>query len=196
MIEKSVDTEEKEFEKRYHLRYDEPLVRMRLLDSALAASFFSGVDDISISVSQFLNLQIPASKVFIVENKVNFLTFPPVACSIVVWGKGYGVASIKNSELLKSVDLIYWGDLDAQGFEILSQFRSYFPHVKSLLMDRMTFDKYFENDHGTPSRVDMQLNLTPEEEELYQYLKSNNYRLEQEKIPQDYVVEHISNKCT
>lgn len=196
VIEKSVDTEEKEFEKRYHLRYDEPLVRMRLLDSALAASFFSGVDDISISVSQFLNLQIPASKVFIVENKVNFLTFPPVACSIVVWGKGYGVASIKNSELLKSVDLIYWGDLDAQGFEILSQFRSYFPHVKSLLMDRMTFDKYFENDHGTPSRVDMQLNLTPEEEELYQYLKSNNYRLEQEKIPQDYVVEHISNKCT
>ena len=60
-------------------------------------------------------------------------------------------------------------------------------------MDRMTFDKYFENDHGTPSRVDVQQNLTPEEEELYQYLKSNNYRLEQEKIPQDYVVEHNKN---
>lgn len=130
---------------------------------------------------------------YIVENKVNFLTFPPVAKSIVIWGKGYGVASIKDSELLKSTELIYWGDLDAQGFEILSQFRSYFARVKSLLMDKATFDKYFENDLGTPSKINAKLNLTTEEEELYSYIKTNNYRLEQEKIPQSYVVEKL--KC-
>ena len=127
------------------------------------------------------------------ENKVNFLTFPPVANSVVIWGKGYGVASIKESELLKNTELIYWGDLDAQGFEILSQFRSYFGQVKSLLMDKATFDNYFEKGCGTPSKINVKLNLTTEEEELYQYIKVNNYRLEQEKIPQRYVIEQL--KC-
>lgn len=191
VIKEYINTNEKEFEKRYNLRYDEPTVRMRLLDRALAKKFFYALDDITIPVSQFLKLQIPISMIYIVENKVNFLTFPPVANSVVIWGKGYGVASIKESELLKNTELIYWGDLDAQGFEILSQFRGYFAHVKSLLMDKATFDKYFENDSGTPSKINVEQNLTTDEEELYQYIKANNYRLEQEKIPQNYVIEHI-----
>ena len=193
VIKEKINTNEKEFEKRYNLRCDEPLVRMRILDGTLSAEFFSGLDDITIPVSIFLRLQIPISKAYIVENKVNFLTFPLVANSIVIWGRGYGIASIKESELLKSSELMYWGDLDAQGFEILSQFRSYFAHVKSLLMDKTTFDKYFENDLGTPSKVNVELNLTTEEENLYQYIKANNYRLEQEKIPQRYVIEQL--KC-
>ena len=193
VIKEYINTNEKEFEKRYNLRYDEPMVRMRLLDRTLAKTLFYGLDDITIPVSQFLQLQIPTSKVYIVENKVNFLTFPFVANSIVIWGKGYGVASIKESEMLKNAELIYWGDLDAQGFEILSQFRSYFAQVKSLLMDKTTFDKYFENDLGTPSKVNVELNLTTEEKNLYQYIKANNYRLEQEKIPQRYVIEQL--KC-
>ncbi len=193
VIKEYINTNEKEFEKRYNLHYDEPTVRIRLLDRTLAKKFFYGLDDITIPVSQFLKLQIPISKVYIVENKVNFLTFPLIPNSIVIWGKGYGVASIKDSELLKSIVLTYWGDLDAQGFEILSQFRSYFAHVKSLLMDKTTFDKYFENDLGTPSKVKVELNLTTEEENLYQYIKANNYRLEQEKIPQRYVIEQL--KC-
>lgn len=191
VIKEYINTNEKEFEKRYNLRYDEPLVRIRLLDRTLATKFFNGMDDITIPVSQFLKLHIPITKAFVVENKVNFLTFPLIPNSIVIWGKGYGVASIKDSELLKSIDLIYWGDLDAQGFEILSQFRSYFAHVKSLLMDKATFDNYFEKEYGTPSKISVKLNLTTEEEELYQYIKVNNYRLEQEKIPQRYVIEQL-----
>ena len=171
VIKEKINTNEKEFEKRYNLRCDEPLVRMRILDGTLSAEFFSGLDDITIPVSKFLRLQIPISKAYIVENKVNFLTFPLVANSIVIWGRGYGIASIKESELLKSSELMYWGDLDAQGFEILSQFRSYFAQVKSLLMDKTTFDKYFENDLGTLSKVNVELNLTTEEENLYQYIR-------------------------
>lgn len=193
VIKEYINTNEKEFEKRYNLRYDEPTVRMRLLDRTLAKKLFYGLDDITIPISLFLKLQIPISKVYIVENKVNFLTFPLIPNSIVIWGKGYGVASIKESELLKSTELIYWGDLDAQGFEILSQFRSYFGQVKSLLMDKATFDNYLEKECGTPSKINVKLNLTTEEEELYQYIKVNNYRLEQEKIPQRYVIEQL--KC-
>lgn len=193
VIKEYINTNEKEFEKRYNLRYDEPTVRMRLLDRTLAKKLFYGLDDITIPISLFLKLRIQISKVYIVENKVNFLTFPLIPNSIVIWGKGYGVASIKESELLKSTELIYWGDLDAQGFEILSQFRSYFGQVKSLLMDKATFDNYFEKEYGIPSKINVKLNLTTEEEELYQYIKVNNYRLEQEKIPQRYVIEQL--KC-
>lgn len=193
VIKDYINTNEKEFEKRYNLRYDEPMVRIRLLDRTLAKKLFYGLDDITIPISLFLKLQIPISKVYNYQNKVNFLTFPLIPNSIVIWGKGYGVASIKESELLKSTELIYWGDLDAQGFEILSQFRSYFGQVKSLLMDKATFDNYFEKECGTPSKISVKLNLTTEEEELYQYIKVNNYRLEQEKIPQRYVIEQL--KC-
>lgn len=185
---------EKDFEKRFHLKCVEPTVRMRVLDKAVASKCFNGVDDVSVPVSSFCNLRLPVGKVFVVENQINFLTFPRIVDAIVIWGKGYAVSAIKESEMLKSSALYYWGDLDAQGFEILSQFRGYFPQTQSLLMDKNTFKIYFENDSGTPSNVHADLNLTEEEMALYEYIKSNNYRLEQEKIPQSFVVKSITKK--
>lgn len=84
VIEDYVNKTEKDFEKRYGLLYDEPMVRIRMLDENLATSYFSGLDDVTIPVSQFLKLQMPISKIYIVENKVNFLTFPLIANSIVL----------------------------------------------------------------------------------------------------------------
>ena len=94
--------------------------------------------------------------------------------------------------MLKSSSLYYWGDFDAQGFEILSQFRGYFPQTQSFLMDKNTFETYFENDSGTRSNVSVELHLTAEEKSLYEYIKKNNLRLEQEKIPQSLVVKTIN----
>ena len=68
VIKDYINTNEKEFEKRYNLRYDEPMVRIRLLDRTLAKKLFYGLDDITIPISLFLKLQIPISKVYIVEN--------------------------------------------------------------------------------------------------------------------------------
>lgn len=187
-----VCVEEKDFEKRFNLKYSESIVRMRILDSDVASSCFNGVNDISIPISQFCNLSIPVSKVYVVENLVNFLTFPQISDSVVVWGKGYAVSAIKNSVMLKSSSLYYWGDFDAQGFEILSQFRGYFPQTQSFLMDKNTFETYFENDSGTHSNVSVELHLTAEEKSLYEYIKKNNLRLEQEKIPQSLVVKTIN----
>lgn len=185
--------EEKDFEKRFNLKHVEPIVRLRILDQNVASSCFNGVSDIAIPVSQFCTLELPITYVFIVENQINFLTFPQIADTIVIWGKGYAVSAIKDSIMLKSVLLYYWGDLDAQGFEILSQFRGYFPQTESFLMDKETFDTYFENDSGTPSSVSVDLNLAKDEKSLYEYIKKNNCRLEQEKIPQSFVLESIRN---
>ena len=63
-----------------------------------------------------------------------------------------------------------------------------------VLMDKTTFDKYFENDSGKPTTDTTTLNLTDNERELYNLLKTNNWRLEQEKIPFDYVNRHFDNE--
>lgn len=182
----------KEFEKRFHLRYSEPLIRFKILDKEISQNYFSGLDDLAIPVSQFETLNLPIERVLVVENKTTFyttLTLPKMDSAIAIFGSGYSVYNLKNAHWFSDVELFYWGDIDVQGFEILSQFRSYFLHVQSLLMDKVTFENFFENDKGTPTGVSTKLNLTEEEQQLYDMLKVNNWRLEQEKIPLYWVVQ-------
>lgn len=192
-----VNAEEKDFEKRYNLKYSEPQVRFKILDSELSNRFFSGIDDIAIPVSQFEKLELPVKKVIVVENKTTLyttLTLPGMQKGIAIFGSGYKIYNLRNTGWLNHAEILYWGDIDVQGFEILSQFRTYFPHTKSFLMDRLTFDRFFENDLGTPSSINTILNLTNSETDLYNILKANNWRLEQEKIPFSYVKEQVKSR--
>ena len=188
IIAKSVNPDETRFETHFNLRYDEPVVRFRVLDKAMSQMLFSGIDDLSVPINQFREVEIPVEVVYIVENKMNMLTFPPIPKSIVVWGHGFGVDLLKDVTWLKSKKIFYWGDLDVQGFQILSEIRSHFSQIKSFLMDRDTFDRFYEDGIGTRSNVKKDLCLTREEKEMFDFLKDGNYRLEQEKIPQDYVL--------
>lgn len=191
IIAESVNTGESRFESRFNLRYDEPLVRFRVLDKNLSQALFSNVDDLSVPISQFQKVEIPVEAVYIVENKMNMLTFPPIHKSIVVWGHGFGVDILKDVTWLKSKKIFYWGDLDAHGFQILSEIRMHFPQVKSFLMDRATFDLFYEDAVGTETNVEKELCLTQEEKTMFEYVKENKFRLEQEKIPQEYVISKI-----
>ena len=193
LIKDSINKEELTFEKRFNLKYAEPIIRFRILDKQISQKHFSEIDDLTIPISQFVKLKLLLKNVFVVENKMNVLSFPITEKSIVIFGSGYGVENLKNASWFNQVVLYYWGDLDVQGFEILSQFRSYFPHTKSFLMDKETFDKFFENSKGMPSKISANLNLTEEEKQLYESLKENNWRLEQEKIPQEYVENKLIN---
>lgn len=186
-----VNIEERKFEARFNLKYDEPLVRFRLLDEAISHQLFGGIDDISIPISEFQHLSLPIQTVYVVENKINMLTFPVKRNSIVIWGHGFGVDIMKNVDWLKTKKIYYWGDLDTHGFQILSEFRFHFKQVQSFLMDRYTFDKYFEGDKGTVTNVEKELCLTAEEKDMFEYLKANNLRLEQEKVPFDYIMKSI-----
>jgi hypothetical protein len=190
LIPEYVNHQEKTFEKRFNLKTSEKLVRFKILDNEISRVFFSGIDDIAIPVSQFEKLNLPVKKVIIVENKTTLyttLTLPKMDKAIAIFGSGYSVSHLKQALWLNNIELLYWGDIDVQGFEILSQFRGYFPQTKSILMDKATFDIYFEDDIGTPSHISIQLNLTAAEQELYSLLKANQWRLEQEKIPLGYV---------
>ena len=179
------------FEKRFNLKYSPPLIRFKILDAKISARHFSGINDLSIPLEQFNALHLNLEKVIIVENKTNLhtiaLTLPEMEKTMVIFGSGFKVQNLKNAQWLNELEILYWGDLDAQGFEILSQMRNYFPETKSFLMDEMTFDKFFEDDRGTLSNVSVPLNLDRAEMDLYEKIKQHNWRLEQEKIPLGYV---------
>lgn len=191
IIAKSVNPDETRFETRFNLRHDEPVVRFRVLDKTLSQTLFSGIDDMSIPISKFRETEIPVETVYIVENKMNMLTFPPIHKSIVVWGHGFGVDLLKDVMWLRSKKILYWGDLDVHGFQILSELRSHFSQVESFLMDRETFNRFYEDGIGAETNVEKVLLLTPEEKEMFDFLRGGNYRLEQEKIPFEYASSKI-----
>jgi hypothetical protein len=197
IIQNNINLNEKEFEKRFNLKFREPLVRFKILDKNISQNYFSSIDDISIPISQFEKLNLPIKKVLIVENKTTLyttLTLPKMNETIAIFGQGNAVTNIQNAKWLNNITVLYWGDIDAHGFEILSRIRKYFKHTLSVLMDKTTFDKYFENDSGKPTNDTTTLNLTDDERELYNLLKIKNWRLEQEKIPFDYVNRHFDNE--
>jgi hypothetical protein len=196
LISESINKAEKQFEKRFNLKYSESQVRFKILDKEISQKYFSGVDDLAIPVSQFETLKLPIKKVLIVENKTSLyttFTLPKMENAIAIFGQGNAVLNIKNATWLSEKDVLYWGDIDVQGFEILSRLRDHFTHVKSILMDKVTFDNFFENDSGTQSTTSTKLNLTAQELELYNKLKNNNWRLEQEKLPFNYVTRYFLN---
>jgi hypothetical protein len=114
--------------------------------------------------------------------------------TIAIFGQGNAVTNIQNAKWLNDITVLYWGDIDVHGFEMLSRIRKHFNHTQSVLMDKTTFDKYFDNDSGKPTTDTTTLNLTDNERELYNLLKTNNWRLEQEKIPFEYVNRHFDNE--
>ena len=194
IISENINSKKTSFEKRFNLKYSEPLIRLRILDDEISANILSGLSDLSIPVSQFINFEIKnIETVYVVENEMNLLTFPENPSSIAIWGKGFQVSNLKNASWLNKISkFFYWGDLDVHGFEILSQIRGYFNNVQSILMDETTFNKFFEGDKGAISNTQIKLNLTSEEYQLYNKIKENRWRLEQEKIPLPYLIEKLN----
>lgn len=64
--------------------------------------------------------------VLVVENRDSRLWFPPVRNTIVVEGGGKAAAALlANVPWIRAADhVVYWGDIDADGYAILDQFRA------------------------------------------------------------------------
>ena len=196
-IEQIVSVEsEKEytFEKRFSLKYREPLIRLRLLDQTLKDKYSFPATDISIPMSEFKQLNLETHRCFITENLMNFLTLPPLEDSFALFGSGYAVQALKSTIWLAYCPIFYWGDLDIDGFKILSQLRSYFPQTISTMMDMKTFETFHEFSITVAGVITETLpHLTPEEQILYTHLALHQKRLEQERISQDYANRLLQN---
>lgn len=182
------DLTTEDFNTRYGIRNKVPLIRIRFLDNALKAQNNIPFDDFAIPLNALQDMPLVIERCFIVENELNFLTLPSLKNSMCIWGAGFQANLLGDVQWLNKVDVIYWGDIDVQGFQILSTLRAKLPHVRSMLMDRMTFDSFQSFVvTGNSTSVTALFNLTSDERGLYQYLLDNTYRLEQEHIDQDWL---------
>ncbi|HLF96693.1 MAG TPA: Wadjet anti-phage system protein JetD domain-containing protein, partial [Methylococcaceae bacterium] len=175
------------FCRRYSFR-DKPLrIRLRMLDPRLALLPTDTAQDVALDQDTFNALDPSARRVFITENEVNFLAFPNVADSLVIFGAGYGFDVLAQTPWLHRKEIHYWGDIDTHGFAILNELRAYFPAVESLLMDRGTLLAHEAHwaEETQPLRRDLP-RLSREEAALYDDLRDNRIRpalrLEQERI--------------
>ncbi|MEQ8674205.1 MAG: DUF2220 family protein [Aggregatilineales bacterium] len=189
--ETAIDRDIQDFTGRFGLKDKPSLVRLRLLEEQLDWLYSMRINELSLPVDQLAHLlaeHIKPRRVLIVENLINFLTLPKIPNGIGIFGGGFAVHLLRNVTWLNQCDVIYWGDIDSHGFEILSDLRGLFPHVRSLMMDQETLEKYAEYvGRGVRSRLERFSHLTNAEALLVQDVVENNWRLEQEHIHQDYV---------
>lgn len=176
-----------QFARRYGF-LDKPLcLRFRVLDRAHALLPAVGERDIALDADSFARLNPKVTRVFITENEINFLAFPEVKDSLILFGAGYGFDMLRQAIWLEHCKIHYWGDIDTHGFAMLDQLRSQFPHAQSFLMDRATL-LAFAAHWGTETKPTQRHlpRLTPAEQALYDDLREHrlrkNLRLEQERI--------------
>ncbi len=145
-------------------------------------------------------IKMGIEKIFITENKVNFLAFPKMNNSLIIFGKGYGFKDWKNWQSLNKLPLYYWGDIDADGFKILNQFKKHFPQTNAILMDQKTLLEhkvFWVKDQDKPLEKLNYLNSL--EQDMYQAIITNkwqkNLRLEQERINIVWITNYLKNKA-
>lgn len=182
------------FATRHGFLHPPELVRFRSLDPGLP--LLGQARDLTVTAEAFGSLELPVSRVVITENLVNFLALPEHADALAIYGGGYGFSSLRDAGWLRKCEVLYWGDLDTHGFQILDQLRAVHPHVVSVLMDEATLLAHRDVWGREPSPSKAVLNrLTAEESELYEGLANDAYgpavRLEQELIRWDWALKQL-----
>lgn len=184
--------EAERFEERFGLRYEQPQIRLRLLDESLRTTLGVPFRDVALPSEEFQNLGWNNLRVLVSENKMTFLTLPCVPRTIGVWGAGNAAALLHSVSWLADCELFYWGDVDAQGFEILARLREAFPRTKSIMMDAATMTRFRDLCvAGVVSNAQIRPQLTSTEEKAHQLVRASNLRLEQERIPNQFAATAI-----
>jgi len=190
LIPDHINAEEKDFEKRFNLLSREQLIRIRFLDPSVSP--LQGITDISFTENELSGYAFAVDNILITENLMNFLTLPKTDKTIAIWsGGGFNVSYLRSIVWLTNKRFFYWGDIDAQGFQILSQCRRYFPNTRSVMMDGDTL-RAFASGMGTPAKELPLTNLTEEELSVYKQVVRDTIRLEQEKITQQYAEQRLA----
>ncbi len=184
------------FCRRYGL-LERPLrIRFRILDPKLALLPTCTDQDITVNQDAFNQLDLAVTRVFITENEINFLAFPFVPDSIVIFGAGYGFEMLAQAVWLTRCAVYYWGDIDTHGFAILDQLRAHLPQTKSFLMDRETLMAHELQWGSEPQPVRRDLaRLSAGERAVFEDLREGHIRsairtalrLEQERISFSWV---------
>lgn len=188
----TIRADEEHFERRYGLRYPEMHLLLRLLDPALEQELGWPCSELSLPLHTLGVIPVPADLAIIVENKINLLTLPSFPRGIGLGGLGHGAVVLRYLAWLNNMRVVYWGDMDTEGFEILSSVRAIFPHTQSFLMDHEALGRWERLAvSGTGRKPDIPAHLTDTEQRAYLRCRDENLRLEQERIPHDGVLSEV-----
>jgi len=135
--------------------------------------------------------------ILVAENKHTARNFPPTPGLLVIDGSGGAAHPLGRIGWVQACpDVVYWGDLDADGLEILDGVRrSGLPQTRSLLMDLATYEAFeaygsWHDVHGKALTVANRkelTTLTADEAAVYVHLTDTAHdrtrRIEQERIP-------------
>lgn len=154
-----------------------------------------GVSLLRLSSDTLLEFELPARNILIIENEQSCLALNAIPDTIAISGGGKNVAWMKAGWLVaKRVG--YWGDIDSEGLSILSDARSKLSTITPLMMDAVTVEAYQDRMVPEPDSVSkVPIALTEQELDLFNRLRSEqfvNARLEQERLPMDYVMKNIA----
>jgi hypothetical protein len=179
-----IDTDAASFAGRFRFLEKPQYTRFRLLDPEAFSGPFS---ELALRTDEFAATVPAATAIFIVENEVTYLAFPPLLGALVIFGSGFALSGLARLPWLLAKDVVYWGDIDTHGFAILDRLRARLRNVRSMLMDRETLLAHPHQwvTEPNPTRRSMP-HLTSEEAFLYRDLVEGTYggsvRLEQERI--------------
>lgn len=167
-------------------KQDRPRVRMRLLDPFLRATV-GGLDDVSAPIASISVLSLPVRCAVVVENLQTFLAFDDIPGVALFFGQGFGARGLSKIAWLRELPILYWGDIDTAGFEILSAVRSILPHAVSFGMDEATLSENRDLCVPDPKQRHAELQrLTSAEQATYHRLLNDQVfagmRLEQERL--------------
>ncbi|GAA3519556.1 Wadjet anti-phage system protein JetD domain-containing protein [Dietzia aurantiaca] len=175
------------------LRGPGPRLRLRILDPLIGFP----LRDVESPVDQLATLWSDSTgprHLVVVENLTTFLALPAIPGAVALFGRGYAVDAVAALPWALRARIVYWGDLDSHGFAILDRLRHHAPHAASVLMDHATFDAWrqFSVSDPTPTRA-ARTRLTAEELDTLELLTAaGDLRLEQERIPWDWALPHLT----
>lgn len=157
------------------------VVRLRFLDPALRPG---GLCDVSAPVGELAAMHVTPRIIFVVENLETMFAMPELPGAVVVHGGGYAARRLRGIPWIRSGRIVYWGDLDSDGFAILHALRSGCEDVTSVLMDEDTLLAYRDLWVPEPkAAVGTYSTLTESEQRALDRIRAEgNVRLEQERI--------------
>lgn len=191
-----IRADEEHFHRRFGFRYSDSHLLIRFLDPQIQQESGCPWSECCVPLHAIASQPIVADRILIVENKVNLLTLPPLPRTLALGGVGNSVTDLRYANWLPSVEIWYWGDIDVDGFTILSRLRTMFTNVRSLFMDLQTVAEWRKSiaTAGNGRGGQTPVNLTSNEAAAFQQCAKENLRIEQERFPHIYVCATLSDK--
>jgi hypothetical protein len=174
-----------DFARRFRFQPKPSYIRLRLLNPQ--PDFPKELSEVTLRTEELAVLELVADTIFVIENEITYLAFPSVPNSVVIFGAGFSVAALRDIPWMDNREIVYWGDIDTHGFDILDRLRTRFEHVHSMMMDHQTLLAHPRQWVTEPKPTNRALsNLHDAENALYRDLIEDRFgrsvRLEQERV--------------